>query len=123
MKKLFVFLLCALAASSCAHDIIDLTGDIQGVVKDFDSGQFLENSEVSLSPGGRSASTDANGIFVFDELEPNTYTLSFSKSGYSDKSQEVVVVSEQISRINVFLKKVSSTTGSITGIIKSIRIK
>ena len=51
MKKLFVFLLCALAASSCAHDIIDLTGDIQGVVKDYlnsaNCQEFLRKSVIS----------------------------------------------------------------------------
>lgn len=117
MKKLFVFLLCALAASSCAHDIIDLTGDIQGVVKDY-SGALVENCRVTLSPGGMSDMTDADGIYSFESLQPGTYTLSFSKSGYVDMTEDVTLVAGEIKSVDVALKDPSEVTGAISGVIK-----
>lgn len=117
MKKLFVFLLCALAASSCAHDIIDLTGDIQGVVKDY-SGALVENCRVTLSPGGMSDMTDADGIYSFESLQPGTYTLSFSKSGYVDITQDVTLVAGEIKSVDVALQDPSEVTGAISGVIK-----
>ena len=85
MKKIFVFLLCALAASSCAHDIIDLTGDIQGVVKDYKDGQLISNCQVSLMPTGKTTTTDLVGKFNFDGIEPSEYILEFSKAGYMEE--------------------------------------
>lgn len=108
-------------AISCAKDIVDLTGDIQGSVKDYDSGKLIENCRVSLSPGGKSTSTDANGAFSFEDLDAGTYTLSFSKSGYGDETQDVSVVTGQTSKVNVFLKLPSATTGKIAGIIKDYK--
>ena len=116
--RLIICLSTVFFAGSCAKDIVDLTGDIQGTVKDYDSGSLLENCRVSLSPGGKSAATDANGAFSFDDLEAGTYTLSFSKSGYGDETQEVSVVTGQTSKVNVYLKLPSATSGKIAGTIK-----
>ena len=124
LKKIFGLIFCALIisfAASCAKDIVDLTGDIQGTVKDYESGSLLENCRVSLSPGGKSAATDANGAFSFDDLEAGTYTLSFSKSGYGDETQEVSVVTGQTSKVNVYLKLPSAITGKIAGTIKDYK--
>lgn len=104
MKKLFVFLLCALAASSCAHDIIDLTGDIQGVVKDYNYGQFISNCQVSLSLSGKMTTTDNVGKYGFADIEPGEYVLVFSKAGYVEESIKVTVVTGQITEASIMLK-------------------
>ena len=104
MKKLFVFLLCALAASSCAHDIIDLTGDIQGVVKDYNYGQFISNCQVSLSPSGKMTTTDNVGKYGFADIEPGEYVLVFSKAGYVEESIKVTVVTGEITEASIMLK-------------------
>ena len=104
MKKLFVILLCVLAASSCAHDIVDLTGDIMGVVKD-NNGALVENCRVSLSPGGMSDMTDADGTYSFEDLQPGEYTLSFSKLGYADMTEDVTLVTGEVKQVNVVLRK------------------
>ena len=104
--------------TSCAKDIVDLTGNIQGTVKDYVDSQLVPNCNVSLLPGGKSTSTDANGTFAFDGLMEGTYTLSFSKSGYNNETQEVTVVTGQTTRMSVYLKMPSATTGSISGVIK-----
>ena len=104
MKKIFVFLLCALAASSCAHDIIDLTGDIQGVVKDYKDGQLISNCQVSLMPTGKTTTTDLVGKFIFDGIEPGEYILEFSKAGYMEELIKVKVVTGKVTEANIMLK-------------------
>ena len=104
--------------TSCAKDIVDLTGDIQGTVKDYATGQLLSSCNVSLSPGGKSTSTDANGSFSFENLVADTYTLTFGKSGYNNETQDVSVVTGETTRVSVSLKLPSATTGSVSGVIK-----
>ena len=64
----FFFLIISLIISSCAIDIVDLTGDIKVSVKDHKSGQFISGCTVSLSPGGKSGSTDNNGSYTFSDI-------------------------------------------------------
>ena len=104
MKKIFVFLICALAASSCAHDIVDLTGDIQGVVKDYKDGQFISNCQVSLMPTGKTITTDLVGKFNFDGIEPGEYILEFSKAGYMEELIKVKVVTGKVTEADIMLK-------------------
>lgn len=116
MKKLFVFLLCALAASSCAHDIIDLTGDIQGVVKDYKDGQFISNCQVSLMPTGNTTATDLVGKFNFDGIEPGEYILEFSKAGYMEELIKVKVVTGKVTEADIMLKAKSPFSLSETNL-------
>ena len=94
------------------------TGSITGIVKDYTTGELISNCVVSLNPGGQSKSTDASGVYSFDDLDAGTYSLTFKKSGYMDETQEVTVTAGQTTQVNVFLKLPPVTTGSITGIVK-----
>lgn len=94
--------------SSCAKDIVDLTGNISGTVKDYSGGQFIENCKVSLSPGGKSTTTASNGVYEFNDLQPGDYTLSFSKAGYNDESTSVTVVAGQTANVSAMLKAKSA---------------
>lgn len=79
----------------CATDIVDVTGSISGIVKDYTTGLTVENCQVALSPSGNSVSTDANGRYTFDNLNPGTYTLTFTKIGYMDQSASVELLAGQ----------------------------
>lgn len=70
MKALrFVYIISIFLATSCAKDIVDLTGDIKGTVKDYKTGELISNCGVSLSPGGKSTSTNQYGEFSFNDLD------------------------------------------------------
>ena len=118
MMKRILLISSILLLVSCARDIVDLTGDIHGVVKDYYSGALVENCRVTLSPGGMSDMTDADGIYSFESLQPGTYTLSFSKSGYVDMTQDVTLVAGEIKSVDVALQDPSEVTGAISGVIK-----
>ena len=79
-------------------------GSIKGLVKDSDDGSMIENCLVSLTPGGRSVSTGANGSFEFNDLAPDEYTLGFKKTGYPDKSEKVSVAKGKVTNVDVVMK-------------------
>lgn len=97
---------------SCAKDIVDVNGSIHGVIKDFNTGALIANCQVSLVPSGKSAITGSDGTFEFGELEPGSYTVSFSKAGYEEASKTVSVTSGETASINITLKAKSAFSAS-----------
>lgn len=99
--------------ASCAQDIVDVTGTISGIVKDKTSGQFIENCQVTLSPTGSTVFTNSDGRFTFSSLQPGTYTLTFSKSGYSDQSTTVEVISGKTSTLDIQMDQKGGISGTV----------
>lgn len=99
--------------ASCAQDIVDVTGTISGIVKDKTSGQFIENCQVILSPTGSTVFTNSDGRFIFSSLQPGTYTLTFSKSGYSDQSTTVEVISGKTSTLDIQMDQKGGISGTV----------
>ena len=104
MKKLLTLILTIFALVSCAEDIVDLTGSIQGVIKDYKDGQFISNCQVSLMPTGKTTTTDLVGKFNFDGIEPGEYILEFSKAGYKEELIKVKVVTGKVTEADIMLK-------------------
>lgn len=105
MKKCKLFFLVSLIlVTSCAKDVIDLTGSIEGLVRSTGDNSLLEGCAVALEPGGASQITDANGYYCFADLEPNKYTLTFSKNGYKDAVKEITVLANKYLAVDVMLE-------------------
>lgn len=103
MKKI-ISVLCLFLIVSCAKDVVDLSGDIQGVVKDYQDGHLISNCQVSLTPSGKMTSTDNVGKYEFLDVEPGEYTLVFSKAGYTEEFIKVEVVTGQVTEASIMLK-------------------
>ena len=67
------------------------TGTIYGTVTDFATGDPIGNVNVKLSPSGTTTLTGSNGMFQFNELKADSYSLSFSKAGYNDLDDDYVI--------------------------------
>ena len=65
-------------------------GAIDGTVADRGF-RPLEGVVVSLSPGGATATTNAAGQFIFDAVEPGSYTLAASREDLEPEAANVVV--------------------------------
>jgi hypothetical protein len=73
------------------------TGNIYGTVADA-SGAPIPGATVAISGtnmGGRTTQTGANGEFRFLNLDPGTYKLTVSMSGFATVNREVVVTTGQ----------------------------
>ena len=113
MKKgVILTTLISLLFCACAVDIIDVTGSVSGVVKDYLTGQTIENCQVTLSSVGTTVFTNANGGYSFTDLQPNVYTLTYSKIGYMDQTASVEVVAGQNVVKDIMLESVEEFTVS-----------
>ncbi len=68
-------------------------GGIRGVVYDQDFDVPLPAARVQIAETGQEVETSDEGNYVFNELEPGTYTLVFFKIGYTRQVDADVVVS------------------------------
>ena len=102
--RLLAILIALFAFTSCAKDIVVLTGDIKGVVKDKDTGALISNCSVSITPGGDTLITGSSGSWGFAGLNPGQYTLTFTKAGYNDASCIVTVVTGKTTERDILLQ-------------------
>ena len=106
--KYILYIATSLFLVACAKDIVDFTGSVHGVVKDYETGEFITNCQVSLHPGGNSVTTSTSGEFEFANLTPGEYTLTFNKSGYNEESKTIVIESSKHIYTDFLLKAKSN---------------
>jgi carboxypeptidase family protein len=58
------------------------TGSLSGTVNAFGSGSPIAGATVVLDPGGYSASTRADGTFLFPDIPPGPYSALASRAGF-----------------------------------------
>lgn len=108
MKKIVFFVLASvsmLALSSCDPVVHETFGDIYGVVTDMDTAEPIVNAIVVLSPGGTSLMTAENGRYEYLSLEPQQYTITVQKNGYSTNRKSVTVVPGEKTEANISIRK------------------
>ncbi len=88
---------------------------INGQVIDSVTRLPIVGATVSLSPGGGAAITDVNGNFSFG-VNPGTYSVTASATGYSSAGQTVTVNGGQ-NQIITFKLVSLTATGSIKGTV------
>jgi len=79
-------------------------GGIRGVVYDQDFDVPLPGVQVQVNETGATTTTNDEGTFVFGQIEPGTYTLVFSKEGYTRQfTPDVVVGAGRMTELNASL--------------------
>ncbi len=110
MKLLFKYLLLSfviLLWQGCEND--DLPGSIYGTVVDKATGEPIKSAGVELSPGGLKTVTGSEGQFEFTQLNPGSYTLLVTKTGYVDFATSMVnVLSNEAAKCDVQIEKSAS---------------
>ncbi len=74
---------------------------INGYIEDATSGEPLPAASVLVKGTDRGASTNLDGYFVIDYMNPGVYTLIISNLGYHTLEQEVVVHDGKIDPIHI----------------------
>ncbi|HET9342424.1 MAG TPA: TonB-dependent receptor [Candidatus Eremiobacteraceae bacterium] len=93
------------------------TGGLHGRVADTATGAPIVGAKVTASSPSQleAVTTDANGVFVFISLAPDTYTITVSKDGYDIASLPgITVVADQSRNIGVTLQKTAKTLATIS---------
>lgn len=98
MKKILLLCLMALPLLlSCSKEEHDSFGSLYGVVSDVKTGNPLDNVTVTLSPSGTTKLTGSDGLFEYNELTPQQYTITVQKDGYQTNRKSLsAVVGEKI---------------------------
>ena len=112
MKKYWIIVALVGLLSACVEPIVDITGSIFGVVKDYTTGQTVGNCQVAISPTGGTIFTNENGGYAFSGLQPGTYTLTFTKIGYLHQTTTAEVISGKITTKDILLEASDAFTVS-----------
>ncbi len=77
------------------------TGSVTGILLDKESNdQPLPFANVLIKGTTKGTTTDFDGLYTIDNLEPGTYTLEFSFVGYETLDKEVIIKAGEIITIN-----------------------
>ncbi len=99
-RGLFLVVWTLLAAVSFAQQ----AGGIRGVLYDDDFDAPLPVARVTIAETGEEVTSTDEGNYVFNQLPPGTYTLVFSKDGYTRQVKADVVVSPgRLTEVNASL--------------------
>lgn len=85
---------------------------IQGVVENERDGQAISEVDIQVNGQPRSTTTNTQGAFSIDRLEPGEYTLTFAKDGYVMKEAFIELSAGQSLELPVQMKP-SPTVGII----------
>ena len=88
-----VFLFVLIQLTSCSEDTVDFTGvgKITGRVVEAENFEPIENAKVVLTPTNNTVFTDADGYFVYEEVEAGDYSVSATKEGFLTNFQAATV--------------------------------
>jgi hypothetical protein len=88
---------------------------LKGRVTNAATAAGISGATVTLSPGGASRTTDANGYYTFNNVAAGTYSVTAAKTGYVSKTTSGVAVTAGATKTVNFALNASSGTGSVTG--------
>jgi hypothetical protein len=122
-KKLLIVFFALLFAPLFSH--AQGLGSITGRVTDTNSGAVAGATVTAtqIDTGFiRSATTDADGLYVIPSLRPATYTLSVEAEGFSSSRQTgIVLQADQTLTVNVTVS-VGSTTETVTVVGNALQV-
>ena len=86
-------------------DLSSTRGAIKGVVVD-DAIRPLAGANLTLTPGGQTKASDANGVLVFEGLEPGVYFVAASLFGHAATQASVDVAAGEAESVRLLLAAV-----------------
>ena len=108
--------------NSCKPDPIEELVSIYGIVTDKATGEPVKNANVQLRPSGETTLTGTDGRYEFLELKDGEYSITVSKTEYTDLVDDYIIVIDgdkamrrdvQIEKIPALLKILDSNGNEI----------
>lgn len=98
MKRFLTLLTISLGLifvyQSCKPDPEEEYGSIYGIVTDKATGEPVKNANVQLRPSGETSLTGNDGRYEFLDLKNGNYSITVSKTGYTDLVDDYVITVE-----------------------------
>ncbi len=93
-----------------------VTGNIAGTVKDSNGAPIADVKVQAVAASGiQATTTDAGGHFIILSLNPDTYTINLTKSGYQDISfPGVTVFADQTQQLSLTMSKQLKVIAHVT---------
>lgn len=115
LRNLRVLLIPVFAFINFQATLSAQTGSISGVVTDKKNGETLVGANVIIVGTYRGTTTDLNGHFTLNNLQPGTYELKISYISYKPVIiKNITVEPKRQSNIKAFLEEVSTSLGDVT---------
>ncbi len=102
--KTIALVVSVMLLSSCAQVDYDIFGTLTGQVVEQSTGEPLNQVSVLLSPGGKNVYTGTDGLFTFEELDPQQYTVMVQKEGYVTNRKTVTVVTSETNHVTITMQ-------------------
>ena len=105
LRRVAAGLLSASLLLVCPQELLaQPSGSIRGLIIDEDFDAPLPAASITIAETGETVTANDDGNYVFGQLDPGTYTLVFSKDGYTRKVRaDVVVTPGLLTEINMSL--------------------
>jgi hypothetical protein len=87
------------------------TGTVAGTVTDADGGAAIAGATVTLQPGGRSATTTADGSYTITSVPAGSYTARASAVGYASLDKAAVVTANTTTTVDFALTEIPEPPG------------
>ena len=102
--------ICAVLTLLCTYsctepDLVYIYGNIAGKITEEGSNNAIEGATIELSGIEQSVKTGSNGMFKFEKLPADNYTIYVSKDGYVSDSKVITVVASQTTQSDFSLLK------------------
>jgi hypothetical protein len=86
-------------------------GAVHGYVKDKNTGFAIYGSRVDLNPTDLFDTTDGDGFFDIENVEPGAYEIWANKDGYVQQVKSIIVNSNQVTNVELLLPPVGAAIG------------
>jgi hypothetical protein len=93
---------------------IATTGSLTGKVVDGSTNLPIQGATISIA-GGPSITADAQGIFLINDITPNTYQVSISATGYISQTYQVMIMADVTTDMQTIHLSPSSQSTSVSG--------
>lgn len=103
-----IFILSFFLFSVCPYTYAQHATVVRGKILDAQSGSPLEAVNVGLSGTAYGTTTDAQGEFRINNVEPGIYTLIITSVGYEKNTREINLLAGQTLEVNVNLQASST---------------
>lgn len=105
MKKILLIFALAVLFAACSPVEYDHSSNIMGTVIDMDDALAVEGAVITMTPGSLNTTTGSDGVFQFNDVDAQQYTVTVQKSGYEANRKTVEALAGETVNISITMKK------------------